>query len=107
MGYGSGGMSAAGRSIGIGDVNEDGYADIEFGVPYSAGAWVQFGPVTADFDLADASLHYNGAGAALFGHGSDIADVDADGVEDVIVGAFSYSGECVPTRVPCSSISDR
>ena len=92
MAYGSGDMSAAGRSIGIGDVNEDGYADIEFGVPYSADAWVEFGPVTADFDLADASLHYDGSGAPLFGHGSDIADVDADGVEDVIVGAFSYSG---------------
>ncbi len=89
-GYGSGGMSAAGRSIGIGDVNDDGYEDIEFGVPYSSGAFVEFGPVTADFDLADASVHYSGAGAPFFGHGSDLADVDGDDVDDVIVGAYQY-----------------
>jgi hypothetical protein len=88
--YGSADISAAGRSIGIGDVNADGYADVEFGAPYSNEAFVEFGPVTADFDLADSSLHYDGAD--VFGHGSDLADVDADGVEDVIVGAFTYSG---------------
>ena len=89
-GYGSGSMAQAGRSIGMGDVNADGYADIDLGVPYSMLAFVQFGPVTADFDLADSSVRVDGSGASVFGHGSDLADVNGDDVEDLIIGAYGY-----------------
>ena len=88
--YGSGGMSGTGRSIGIGDVNGDGYEDIELGAPYSDEAFVQFGPVTADFDLADASVHFKGVDASFFGHGSDVGDLDGDGIDDVAIGAYMY-----------------
>jgi hypothetical protein len=89
---GSGDMRAAGRSIGLGDLNDDGYADIELGAPYSSEAFVQFGPVTADFALVDSNLHVRGTGNDFFGHGSDVADVSGDGIDDLIVGAYGYSG---------------
>jgi hypothetical protein len=91
--YGSFG-SRAGTSIGIGDVNDDGYADIELGASDTEEAWVQFGPVTADVDLAnDASVHYAGRGLPHFGFGSDIGDVDGDGIEDLLAGSYDFGGE--------------
>jgi hypothetical protein len=89
---GSGTISSSGRSIGIGDANGDGYTDVEFGAPYgNGGAFVQFGPITADLDLADASVELVASEATLFGHGSDLGDVNGDGIEDALVGAYLYT----------------
>jgi hypothetical protein len=47
-------------AIGIGDVNGDGYDDLELSLPNPPGVFVQFGPVVADFDLVDADVQLNG-----------------------------------------------
>jgi hypothetical protein len=89
---GTGTIASAGRSIGIGDANGDGYADVALGAPYgNGGAFVQFGPMTADVDLADASVRLVSSEATLFGHGADLGDVNGDGIDDALVGAYLYT----------------
>jgi hypothetical protein len=83
--------SAAGRSIGAGDLDDDGFLDIALGAPYSDEAFVLFGPVTTDFDLEQSSVHVSGPTGTLFGHGSAVGDLDDDGVDDLIVGAYDYT----------------
>src|SRR5213075_1734548 len=81
------GDSYTGRSIAVGDINGDGFDDVGLGAPYSSEVFVEFGPVTADVDLADASLHATSS-EGLFGHGHDIADVNEDGQDDLLIGAY-------------------
>ena len=83
----------AGRSIGTGDTNADGYEDIIFGAPYSGSntAWVVFGPVTDDFDLTAAEATLAGQDGTYCSHGTDLADVNDDGFADAVIGAY-YTG---------------
>jgi hypothetical protein len=87
----SGATSGAGRSIGLGDVSGDGLADLAFGVPYSGvnGQYLVFGPVTGDVAFPDgADAWLVGRPGTFAGHGSDVGDLDGDGVDDAIVGAY-------------------
>ena len=84
------GDSYTGRSISIGDIDGDGFEDVGFGAPYSAEVFVQFGPVTEDISLTDASLHARGD-TSLFGHGHDIADMNDDGQDDLVIGSYCDS----------------
>lgn len=109
-----------GSSVGtVGDVNNDGYADVIVGAyGNSAGgteagrAYVFFGGPTAD-NVADWTL----TGAAAFDHFgwscAGAGDVNADGFDDVIVGAYQnaaggtdagrayvYFGGIAPNSVP-------
>ncbi len=90
--------SGPGRSLGLGDANGDGFDDIVFGAPYggSDSAYVIFGPVSADMDIEDADVVLEGEHESYFGHGTDLADINGDGVADALVGAYraSTGGDC-------------
>ncbi len=78
----------AGRSIGTGDADGDGFEDVIFGAPWLSpgSAWVVFGPVSDDVELHTAGAVLTGGHGT--GHGSDLGDVNGDGVADAVIGAY-------------------
>ena len=81
----------ASRSIGLGDANRDGIEDVSFGAPYASdnGQYIVFGPVTGDMELEhDADAWLTGRSGTYCGHGSDLGDLDDDGYEDAVIGAY-------------------
>ncbi len=81
-----------GRSVaGAGDLNGDGHADLIVGAPQSDGNGLDSGSVRA-FSGADGSLLWTASGNSAgdhFGHALDGAgDVDGDGFDDIVVGAY-------------------
>jgi hypothetical protein len=92
----------ASRSIGLGDVNADGIADVSFGAPFSVaqGQYIVLGPITGDVDLAaDRDAALIGSPDTFAGHGSDLGDIDGDGYADSIVGAYDEAGATGVTGV--------
>ncbi|MGR9053419.1 MAG: hypothetical protein ACU84J_12295, partial [Gammaproteobacteria bacterium] len=97
----SGSGTSSGDKLGwsastAGDFNHDGVADVAFGAPSagpSAGSvWVIFGSadskLPASLSLATEALAINGAAAdGQTGYALAAGDVNADGVDDVIIGA--------------------
>ena len=87
---------AAGTSVGMGDFNDDGYADILVGAPgddtdgaEAGAAYVLFGPVTQDrtLGLADAKLTGGDASAAAGAAVAGAGDLNSDDVADIAIGA--------------------
>jgi hypothetical protein len=48
-----------------------------------------FGPISGDVALAESDLSLVGPSGSFCGHGSDLADVNADGFDDAIIGAYN------------------
>ena len=87
----------AGSSVaGAGDVNADGYDDVlvgstldDVGGQNSGAAYLVYGPITDDYSLEGAGLELWGDGADCR-TGSDVdtaGDVNADGHDDILIGA--------------------
>ncbi len=98
----SGNMSTiyGGRSIGIGDMDGDGLADVGFGAPYGGldGLYILAGPADTDTEGEDATAYLRGMPGSMCGHGAEIADVNGDDLEDALVGCYSdvsYGGSGV------------
>ena len=99
--YGERSFDTAGISLsGIGDMNDDGYDDILIGAPHEStagdeagAAYVVAGPMTDELSLADAEAKLTGediydyAGYCVSGAG----DVNNDGYDDILVGAYYES----------------
>jgi hypothetical protein len=84
--------SGAGRTVAVGDVDDDGVDDAMLGAPYvdAGGGLIAFGPIDADVDLALGDVRLYGEPDSYMGHAVEIADVSGDGVADAIVGAPGY-----------------
>ena len=81
--------TSVGRSITLGDLDDDGFDDLGIGAPDDTGKmFVFFGPITADRQIANADLVYKGTYDTEVGHGSDIGDINGDGVEDLVIGCY-------------------
>jgi hypothetical protein len=92
----------AGDSVSMGDVDGDGLADVLVGAPgygngtrvYQGRAYLLYGPLGGDLDLADADVRLDGrtsddvAGEGL----AIVGNVDGLGGDEIVVGAPFYDG---------------
>src|SRR4029453_8862628 len=81
--------------IGVGDVNGDGLDDVAFGAPDGdlTGQFIVYGPIATDIDLDSASdVSLLGETGTFAGYGSDLADIDGDGIADSIVSTSADDG---------------
>jgi len=83
------GAYEAGRTIGLGDTDADGYDDILIGSPDSGtyDAVVINGPVTDDMTFSDADIRFTCSASIECGHGGDLTDLDGDGFKDALIAA--------------------
>ena len=98
LGDQSGGNAGAAVDF-VGDLNEDGYADLMVGAPSGAtggggAAYLVYGPFSGDESLADAEGISLGTGSQeQVGFAvANAGDVDADGSTDLLVGAPTVDG---------------
>ena len=116
------GGDLAGASLcAAGDVDGDGFDDVivgagfnDFGGAEAGMAYLLYGPIsgTVDLSTADARLYGEDAGDQAGDAVAGAGDVDGDGLDDLIVGAFahgaggSYAGAAYVVRGPVSGDVD-
>ncbi|WP_437710191.1 FG-GAP-like repeat-containing protein [Sorangium sp. So ce448] len=82
------GEGELGRSLGAGDVNGDGFADLLVGEPMSSMAFLFLGGPGGEFDAtADLELHGEGPSHRFGQTVSSSGDLDGDGFVEMLVGA--------------------
>jgi hypothetical protein len=94
----------SGTSVSSGDVNGDGKDDVIIGARgvngFAGKTYVVFGGRTGVISLSAANLTINGAAASDYsGHSVSSGDVNNDGKDDVIIGAFNANGGVGTTYV--------
>jgi len=88
--YGTMKAGLAGRSLGVGDTNDDGYDDIEVAIPMINEAHIVFGPLISEVDLADADVSVHST-IYEFSRGSDLADLTGGEIDEWLLGAHIYA----------------
>ena len=89
--------SRAGSVVGAaGDVNGDGYADVAVGacgyLLQTGAAYVAYGPIVGEYELASSELRVTGIGSYKLGSTvGSASDTDGDGLSDVIIGSLLQS----------------
>jgi hypothetical protein len=82
---------------GIGDVDEDGYADFAVGAPDASSGdgrvYLFHGPVTGSLSYTSAIGRLDGDGGDFGATLESVGDVDADGHPDLLVGSPIYYGD--------------
>ncbi|MBI4438172.1 FG-GAP repeat protein [Candidatus Uhrbacteria bacterium] len=79
------------RALSSGDVDGDGDADVLVGNEESWVAYLVDGPVGTDVDLATGSVATMSGAYTFTGmEGSNSGDVDGDGYDDILVGAYNW-----------------
>ncbi|MFH1464363.1 MAG: MopE-related protein [Pseudomonadota bacterium] len=86
--------SGAGASVGLGDTDGDGLADILVGCPEgsSPGARVLLAPFAGDVSLEGEAVLLSAGSSTWAGRGAALGDVTGDGLADALVGADNESG---------------
>ncbi len=86
--YGAGVSDYLGGSLAVGDVHGDGYTDLVVGAPNVDAVYVfAGGPHAEGLSTDDASTVISGPAGSDFGSAVVLADLDGDGVADIVVGA--------------------
>lgn len=90
-----------GTSVSIlGDVNDDGYADVAVGGPQASvsatgdgAVWIYHGSESGVSDVPDTEITGSATANAYFGYAVEGGDINGDGRTDLIVGEYGYSTE--------------
>ncbi|MCK5774229.1 MAG: FG-GAP repeat protein, partial [Thermoplasmata archaeon] len=86
-----------GTSVATGDVNGDGYDDVIIAAPQANSVFVFFGMKTIGYELTQENADVTFSSSALYyGKGLAVNDVDADGIDDILIGSYTantYTGE--------------
>ncbi len=84
--------AAVGLSVYPSDLDGDGLGDLVVGSAHAEAAYIVFGPIAGELDLADADAKLTtGGGPKYTGTSVYAYDLDGDGDEEVIVGAPGHS----------------
>jgi len=82
------GGETLGNGAALGDLDDDGSADVILGTTGTDTVYVWYGPLATATAAPDATI----TGSGTFGTAVASGDVDGDGFDDLVVGAQTYSG---------------